>query len=487
MEPNDIRFGGGAAGTVLNPLVAVALLIAVVLILVWPRRRIIVPWLGLLFLVPSSQVIVLGGAHFTIYRVLVVFGLIRLAAAGRRGNEPRLVGGFTNTDWAFTLCALALFVTFCLQWMVGAAVIKALGNLLDALGGYFVLRFLIRDSKDVRQAIRVLAIVALIEGTCMLNEQISHRNVFGLLGGGLEQVVFRDGKPRAMGSFEVYITAGAFGGTLLPLLIWLWQDRESRRFAIAGLIGATLMTITSNASTSLLTYVGGIVALCFWPMRRRMREFRWGIVITLIGLQMVMKAPVWALIQRIDLTGSSSGYQRFELVNQCILHFSEWWLMGTVNYSKWGFDMWDLSNQYVANAVTGGLGAIVPFILVISRSFGRLGTARRRAGRDLKKQWYFWCLGAALLAHVVAYFGIGYFDQMQFAWYALLAMIPAATSNVMSAPALRNQPRVPIGLGIHQTADLPTPEAIFRHPISSLYRISEPGDASRPWQGKTVE
>jgi len=222
------------------------------------------------------------------------------------------------------------------------------------------------------------------------------------------------------------------------------------------------MTVTSNASTSLLAYVGGIVGLCFWPMRRRMREFRWGIVITLIGLQMVMKAPVWALIQRIDLTGSSSGYQRFELVNQCILHFSDWWLMGTVNYNKWGFDMWDLSNQYVADAVTGGLAAIVPFILVISRSFGRLGNARRRAAGDSKKQWYFWCLGAALFAHVVAYVGIGYFDQMQFAWYALLAMVPAATSEAVSARALRSRLSGKNELAIRLAADRPAHEAIVR-------------------------
>lgn len=462
MEPNDIRFGGGASGTVLHPLVAVALLVTIVLTLVWPRRWVIVPWLLLLFLVPSGQVIVLGGAHFTIYRVLVVFGLIRLAITGRQEGASRFAGGFTPVDRAFTVCALVIFATFCLQWMVGGAVIKALGNLLDALGGYFVLRFLIRDSKDVRRAIRVLAVLALIEGACMLNEQITHRNIFGLLGGSPVGVSVRDGKPRAMGSFEVYITAGAFGGTLLPLLIWLWQDRESRRFAIAGLIGATLMTITSNASTSLLTYVGGIVALCFWPMRRRMREFRWGIVITLIGLQMVMKAPVWALIQRIDLTGSSSGYQRFELVNQCILHFSEWWLMGTVHYNKWGFDMWDLSNQYVADAVTGGLGALVPFILVISRSFGRLGAARRRAAGDRKRQWFFWCLGAALLAHVVAYFGIGYFDQMQFAWYALLAMIGAAVSEGGTGGTVRRDARV---VAKHKAAETaPAKELVAARP-----------------------
>src|SRR5260370_41970958 len=114
------------------------------------------------------------------------------------------------------------------------------------------------------------------------------------------------------------------------------------------------------------------------------------------------------------------------LVDQCIKHFSDWWLIGVKNYDEWGFDMWDLGNQYVASAVTGGLATLVMFILVISRSFGRLGTARKLAEGDLDREWCMWCLGAAVLSHVVAYFGIGYFDQMQVAWYALLAIISAS-------------------------------------------------------------
>ena len=105
--------------------------------------------------------------------------------------------------------------------------------------------------------------------------------------------------------------------------------------------------------------------------------------------------------------------------------------MGVKNYNAWGFDMWDLSNQYVAYAVTGGLATLVTFILVISRSFGQLGTARKLVKRDRKREWFLWCLCAALLSHVVAYFGIGYFDQMQVAWYALLAIIGIAVSEAV--------------------------------------------------------
>jgi hypothetical protein len=178
------------------------------------------------------------------------------------------------------------------------------------------------------------------------------------------------------------------------------------------------------------------VGLCFWPLRRQMRTFRRLLALTLIALHLVMKAPVWALIARVDLTGSSTSYQRFMLIDNSVRHFWDWWLIGCKNYNSWGFDMWDLSDQYVAYAVTGGLLSLVLFIRVISGGFGRIGTARKRVAGDRAREWFFWCLGASLLAYVAAYFGIGNFDQMQFSWYALLAFISAAVVDAtrLSAP-----------------------------------------------------
>ena len=113
------------------------------------------------------------------------------------------------------------------------------------------------------------------------------------------------GKRLISGAIRSLFT-GAFGATLVPLLVCLWSDGESRFVACLGMAGATAMTLTSNSSTPVLAYVAGIIGLCFWPFRRQMRIFRWGLALTLIGLDLVMKAPVWALIGRVDLTGSSS-------------------------------------------------------------------------------------------------------------------------------------------------------------------------------------
>jgi hypothetical protein len=245
----------------------------------------------------------------------------------------------------------------------------------------------------------------------------------------------RDGQIRSQAAFAVYITAGVFGASLLPLFVWLWTKERRKIFAALSIVSATVITVTSHSSTPVLAYVAGIVALCLWPVRENMRVLRWAAVLVLTALHLVMKAPVWALIARVDLTGSSSGYHRYKLVDNCIAHFGDWWLLGCKTYNSWGFDMWDLSNQYVAYAVTGGILTLALFVAVISLTFGRLGTARRLVRMDREREWFIWCLCAALLTHVVAYFGIGYFDQMQFAWYAVLAIICAAITEVTNVVA----------------------------------------------------
>ena len=436
MEPDALRFGGGTNATLLHPLVAVAILVAVALILFLSRRYIIAPLLLAIFFIPKGQVIVLGGAHFTAAKILFLAGLIRWAV-----SRKRLGGGFNSIDRVFVLWALCCPIVFTLQWMESQALIKSLGDLLDILGGYFVLRFAIQDTEDVRRTVKVLALIAIISAVCMINEQFTGSNIFAQLG-GMPVTTVRDGRIRSQAAFEVFITAGAYGATLLPLLVWLWSDSKSRILAALGMMSATVMTITCHASTTLSAYAAGILGLCFWPLRKKMRLVRWGLVFTLVALHLVMNGPVWSLIEKVDLTGSSSSYHRYMLIDNCIRHFGDWWLLGVKDYDKWGFDMWDLSNQYVAYAVSGGLATLVLFIAIISRSFGGIGTARKLVAGDRKQEWFLWCLGAALFAHVVGYFGIGYFDQMQFAWFALLAIICVAVFEPKDSPMLHAEEKV---------------------------------------------
>ena len=106
MEPQNIRFGGGATETLLHPLVAVWMLIAIVLILTFPRKKAITPFLLAVFTIPVGQVVVLGGLHFTVLRILILAGLARVASfrgvvTGRqvsRGIQRRGSGGGALDD-----------------------------------------------------------------------------------------------------------------------------------------------------------------------------------------------------------------------------------------------------------------------------------------------------------------------------------------------------------------------------------------------------
>jgi hypothetical protein len=429
VEQQNYRFGGGASATLLNPVIAVAMLLAVVLILCLPRKHISVPLLLAIFLTPRVQALVVAGIHLNVYRVVLLAGLARWVMM-RRSARP--AGGFSSIDRLYMLFALSNFIVFTLQYFQTAALIKSLGDLLDSLAGYVVIRFVIRDRDDMRRAIRVFALIAVIMGLEMIYEQRTGHDLFAQLCGMLGAPETRGGKIRSQGAFLHSIPAGAFGATLVPLLVWLWSDGESRSVAFLGFLGASVMTFTCHSSTVLGCYVAGIFALCLWSFRKQMRLIRYGLATTVIGLHLVMKGPVWSLLEHIDLTGSSESFHRYQLVDTFIKHFWDWWLLGTRENGSWGWEMADTSNQYVTYGISGGLLTFVLFIAIISRCYGRLGRTRKLVEGNRAEEWVCWCLGAAMFAHLVVFIGIDYFDQSQYTWITLLVMISMTVSRVKS-------------------------------------------------------
>jgi hypothetical protein len=429
MGPESIRFGGGPTATLLHPLVAVVMVVALVLILSLRRQYIMIPMLLSLLLIPRDQQLVLAGLHLNVYRILILAGLARWVMAGR---WSQLAGGFNFMDRICIALFVSYFLTVSLLFMDTQATIKNTGDLMDALGGYLVMRFLIRDREDIVRTLKVFVVIALVNAVCMVNEQRTGIDFFAKLAGmdGLSAV--RDGKIRSQGAFGQFLTAGSFSSSLVPLLIWLWTRTKSKISAI-GILAATVMTVTSGASTTEIGYAAAIGGLCLWPIRKHMRLVRWGIVVALLGLHLVMNGPVWSLLEHIDLTGSSSSYHRYQLIDNFVRHFGDWWFLGSKVYASWGWMMWDTSNQYVTYAFTGGLLPFALFVAVIVKSFSRIGIARKRVEGNRSEEWFFWCLGASMLCHVICYLGSAYWDQVEFAWFAFLAIISAAVFEVMGS------------------------------------------------------
>jgi hypothetical protein len=426
MEPLGPKFGGGVTENLLHPVVLVAMLVAMVLVFTLPRKYVIVPVLVTTFLIPEGQQFYVLGVHLFVYRLVILAAFIRAMRFKARKKRVGFAGGWNSIDTAFTWFAVISAVATMVLYPTFEALINQAGYLWDYLLGYLLLRMLIRDEEDSLLVIKCFSGLMVLLGAAMVVEAMGMGNIFALLGGvkGVSEV--RGTQIRAQAVFQHALTAGAFAAPAIPLYFILWRQAKARYFAVAGIAAATVMTFATQTSTSLVTLMAGIAAVFVWPLRKRMKTVRIGVVGALLGMALVMKAPVWFVLAHIDLTGSSSSYHRAALIDQFVNHFSSWWLVGTKDAATWGVDMWDAQNMFVSVGEAGGLAALVFFILVVSRSFAKVGNARKRA-TSKNQEWLLWLLGSALFANIVGFFGVNYFDQSKMAYFALISMICACT------------------------------------------------------------
>lgn len=450
-DPGFIAFGGGSATSILHPVVLVGTIVVVVLMFGLRRKYVIVPLLLGILLTPAGQNWNVG-VHFYVYRILVLVGWARLGMSKPESGK-RLAGGFITLDRVFLVWAVYRLLAEALQFLQVGAVIYQASLFLDSVGGYFLFRSLTRDDKDVQRVVTAFAVVAVVSSVVMVRELTTGQNMMGLLGGIRPISDVRNGRIRAEGVFQHPILAGSFGATVFPLFLWLWKRGTGKLVAMVGALSSTVMVFASASSTSIAAWLGIFVAVCLWPLRKKMRIIRWGTVVALLGLAMVMKAPIWYVLARIDFAGGSSGWERAFLIDTFVRHVGDWWLIGTHSNPNWGWDMWDQCNQFVSEGEAGGLLAFACFIAMIVICFSKVGIARKVVEGNGRQEWLFWLLGTAMFSQVLAYMGVDYFDQSRFVWYALLAIIPAATTVKARITPKRNvNPNLASSISWRETA-----------------------------------
>lgn len=406
------------------------------LMLVLPRRHALLPVVALVCYMTMGQRLMIFGLNFTMIRVLLLFGLMRVLMRGEVQS-----GTFNRIDRILLWWVLSSIVSYTLLWGTGEAFVNRLGLAYDALGLYFIFRVLVRDLDDMRTVVRQFAWLVVPLALCMLIEKQTGRNPFGALGGVPPETLVREGVLRCQGPFAHPILAGAFGSALLPLFIGLWWQRSSRFLASLGMLAAATIVATAGSSGPVMAAAGGMLALWLWPMRWHMRSVRWVIVVGVLGLHLAMAAPVWFILDRIGVFGGSTGFHRAILIDHAVHNFSEWWLVGTRSTANWGYYMFDVTNQYVLVGVQGGLITLILFVAIIVRCFSAVGHALREWGDDHRTaQKLVWAFGASLLVHAVNYVSVPYFDQNIVAWYLLLAMIATASQIPKAALQEANAP-----------------------------------------------
>jgi hypothetical protein len=318
----------------LTPLGLAFLMTMGLLILVLPRRLVFLPFIMAVSYTTLGQRVVIAGLNFDIIRILLLFGWVRLLIRGELKAFD-----FTVIDKLIIAFVLASVITATILTPTMDTLINRMGQAYNTILTFFLFRFLVRDLDEIIFMLKITAIVILPLALSMIIEKSTQRNIFSVFGGVSEFTMIREGSLRCQGPFRHPILAGTFGATLFPLFFALWnRQTKGRIFAYIGIISSTIITVASASSGPLMAYLASIIGLFFWPLRNKMRFVRWALLAGIAMLAVFMKAPIWFLIGRLSAITGGTGWDRSELIDEAIKHFSEWWLLGTTYTAHWIFD-----------------------------------------------------------------------------------------------------------------------------------------------------
>jgi hypothetical protein len=408
--------------------------------LVLPRRYAFVPvFIGGCYMRVGEHLLI-AGLHFYLLRVLILFGVTRVLLRGELSSiRPNGIDG--------VLIAGLVVHTFLFLMFDGTntTLNGRLGTLYDAVGVYLLVRASVRSVDDALAVLKACAVVVIPLAVPFIMESVSGRNAFAALGGVPPLSEIRDGHVRSTGPFKHPILAGTFAATTMPLFVGLWASGKASRVVVTFAIASvTIIVITSRSSGPLSAFAVASVGLLIWPCRNMMRVIRWGMLLALLGLALVMKQPIWFLIARVsDLTGGG-GWYRSGLIDAAVQHFDEWWLIGTGYTAHWMATgvtdtSADLVNQFVAQGVNGGLLTVLLFVWLLVKCFQAVGTGLNTPGHSSRTQFAIWSMGCGLAGHVASFFSVSYYDQIIIFWCLLIGSIVAVASQIavpVSAPNL---------------------------------------------------
>jgi hypothetical protein len=408
------------AGSVLSVLMAVVLFAP-------PRWALMGMVSGALYLTQGVALDVYGVNLFAM-RFLEVAGFLRVCVR-REFSTSHL----NEVDRAFLWLYGYITIVFVLRSNENLA--SQIGTSVDAIMSYLIFRSLIGNIEDLRWFLRAFFILLVPYFLLVSVQSVTGDNPFSIVGGPARMQEFRGGWPRCLGSFRNSCLLGALGATFLPLYIGLAFSSTNRRRALIG-VGLCLgIVFYSNSGGPLATFAVALLGWLIWPLRSKMVLVRRSIVGLIFLLGMMMKAPIYYLPAKVSSITGGTGWHRSRLIEMAIRDLDKWWLFGmsraqTANwfpYTKHGVA--DMTNQFLLFGISAGIGGILLFVFLLTRSFKRVGKSLAIAGSSSENQSLPWGFGVMLCVHIFTWLGVTYFDQFYVIWAMQLAAISALPQN----------------------------------------------------------
>jgi len=377
-------------------------------------------------------------------RFLVLVAFLRVLR-----RREMVFSGFNELDRAFIGAYAVAVSMYLIRTALGYGTSEAIsqtstfskvGNFCDMFLGYFSFRGLLRGTDDLKYFLLRFPLLLLPYVGSLIVERLSGANPLSILGGPPYMWLDAEGRARCFGSFAHPSLLGTFGASFLLLYVPLFFERSARmRATIAtGLCLAIVGLANSGSPVTFLILGLGIWAL--WPLRRKVAMLKVWAAIGLLITAFAMNSPIWYLPTRISGIVGGSGWHRSYLMERGFADIGKWWLAGmpldlTVSWFPYVImDAADMTNLFLQFGVDGGLLALLLLVLALVRAFRRLGRAlatARQLPEGQVSERLLWTLAALLIAHIINFVAITYFDQFNMIWMMQMAAISGVTSEVL--------------------------------------------------------
>jgi hypothetical protein len=411
----------------MNTISSIILTILVILILFVPRKFAVISIIvGVLFLTQNKPLELFGINLYTV-RFLELAGFCRILVRREFDfTQMKQMDKCFIVFYSFLILIHSIFSTEINLYQISPAI--------DAFLCYFIFRGLIKSFYDVRYLLNALLILFPIFIILVSIESITGNNPFFIVGGTERAILFREGRPRCIGSFRHPVLLGTLGASFLPLYIALFFNKVNRLRSLFGISFCMWIVWLSNSGGPIASVAIGLVGWLFWFMRRKMYIIRRVLSGFIVVIGMGMNAPIWYLTDRVSLFTGGDGWHRSYLMDIAFRNIDKWWLCGmpiSATSDWFPYVIYtgtaDIINQYILYGLTAGLGAIGLFIILLVNAFKSIGNAlsfiSSRSRTAHQDEYIFWGLGVALVVHAINFFGVTYFDQFYVIWFMQLAMI----------------------------------------------------------------
>ena len=396
-------------------------LVLSVCLMVIPRKYFLLPFIVAACFIPGSGRVIIASLDFTVLRICVLFGVLRLLV---RGEVIRI--HWNKFDKLFLIWLILGAIIYVFRWGSLSVLIYKSGMLFDGLGLYWVFRQNIRSWQCVGLLIKSFAVFAIISVLFVIAERITHVNLFSFLG-TVETGVYR-GRYRCFGAFGSSIILGLFWANLIPWFLAYIKAKSDIILNVTAVISSLICVILSGSSTPFVTVGAILFFFALYRYRAYGRQIALGFCFLLFALHVVMKAPVWHLISRVSIFSGSTGWHRYYLIDQAIKHFPEWMLLGTSDTERWGWGLHDVANQYVFEGIFGGGITLLVFIILLIYAVKITGAFSVKCNNKIHALLS-WGICVSILGYCVSFLAITYFTQIKMLLYLTFAITGFIAGN----------------------------------------------------------